>query len=72
MFGTHRVGHLSDLSHLLSGLFLSGQDVFSCGFTGALFGGLLAAGVVLERNVMTDLISIHKKVGVMDKKKKYE
>jgi len=56
----------------IPGLFLTGQDVFSCGFTGALFGGLLCAGAVLERNVMTDLISIHNKVGEMDKKKKYE
>ena len=56
----------------LPGLYLTGQDVFSCGFTGALFGGLLAAGAVLERNVMSDLIAIHNKVGEMDKKKKYE
>ena len=56
----------------LPGLYLTGQDVFSCGFTGALFGGLLAAGAVLERNVMSDLIGVHNKVGKMDKKKKYE
>ncbi|KAG0715457.1 putative all-trans-retinol 13,14-reductase [Chionoecetes opilio] len=43
-----------------SGLFLTGQDVCSCGFAGALFGGLFSAWAVLERNVMTDLVKIHK------------
>lgn len=54
------------------GLYLTGQDVFSCGFTGALYGGLMAAGSVLERNVMTDLINLHKKLGSSEKKKKMD
>lgn len=29
--------------------------------SGALYGGLLAAGAVLERNVLRDLMSFHKK-----------
>lgn len=39
---------------------MTGQDVCSCGFIGALYGGLFNAWAVLERNVMTDLIKIHK------------
>ena len=50
------------------GLYLTGQDVLACGFTGALFAGLLTAGVVLGRNVMTDLISLHKQIGKSEKK----
>ncbi|KAK8400464.1 hypothetical protein O3P69_003254 [Scylla paramamosain] len=44
----------------IPGLFLTGQDVCSCGFSGALYGGLFSAWAVLDRNVMTDLIKIHK------------
>jgi all-trans-retinol 13,14-reductase len=51
----------------IPGLYLTGQDVLSCGFTGALFGGLLAAGVILERNVMNDLIGLHKSTKPMKK-----
>ena len=39
--------------------FILGQDALLCGFTGALFGGLLCAGVVLGRNVMGDLEDFH-------------
>lgn len=39
----------------IAGLYLSGQDVFTCGFAGATFGGLLCAGAVLNRNVYADL-----------------
>ena len=46
----------------LDGLFITGQDAFSCGFTGALFGGLLCAGAVLGRNTMGDLEGLHKKI----------
>jgi all-trans-retinol 13,14-reductase len=52
----------------INGLFLTGQDIFSAGFTGALFGGLLCAQQVLGRNVMTDLIKLNKKLRT-DKKK---
>ena len=46
----------------IPGLYLTGQDILSCGFTGALYAGLLTAGAVLERNVFTDLIKLHKKL----------
>lgn len=44
----------------IPGLYLSGQDVFVAGFMGAIFGGLLAAGAVLERNTLIDLAKLHK------------
>ena len=44
----------------IPGLYMTGQDVLLCGFTGAIYGGLTAAGAVLERNVMSDLMNIQK------------
>jgi all-trans-retinol 13,14-reductase len=44
----------------IPGLYMTGQDVLICGFTGAIYGGLIAAGAVLERNVMTDLLQVQK------------
>ena len=41
----------------LPGLLLTGQDVFSCGFAGAMFGGLLAAATALRRNLFADLLA---------------
>lgn len=46
----------------IPGLYLTGQDIMTCGFTGALFGGLIAAGQVLGRNVMGDVEGIHKRL----------
>eukprot|EP00095_Tigriopus_kingsejongensis_P004125 snap_masked-scaffold122_size333723-processed-gene-2.16 protein:Tk04125 transcript:snap_masked-scaffold122_size333723-processed-gene-2.16-mRNA-1 annotation:"predicted protein" len=46
----------------IPGLYLSGQDVMTCGFGGALFGGLFCAGAVLGRNVMYDLVGLHKQI----------
>ncbi|XP_053541042.1 inactive all-trans-retinol 13,14-reductase [Ictalurus punctatus] len=47
-------------------LFVSGQDVFSCGIAGALHGGLLCASTVLRHIVYIDLLMLKKKL----KKKK--
>jgi len=44
------------------GLYLTGQDILTCGFTGALFAGLLSASVCLERNLMVDLTNLHLKL----------
>lgn len=44
----------------LPGLFLTGQDVFTCGFIGAMFGGALCASAVLKRNVINDLMALCK------------
>ena len=52
----------------IEGLFLAGQDVLSCGFTGALWGGLLSAQQVLGRNIMADLIKLNKQIRAQEKK----
>ncbi|KAK3882468.1 hypothetical protein Pcinc_013175 [Petrolisthes cinctipes] len=44
------------------GLYMTGQDVCSCGFTGALYGGLLCASAVLQRNLINDLTALHKHI----------
>jgi len=44
------------------GLYLTGQDVMLCGFTGAMFGGLLTAQVCLGRDVLGDLGKLRKKL----------
>jgi len=53
----------------IPGLYLTGQDILSCGFTGALFASLLTASAVLERNVLNDLIALHKETLKQDKSK---
>ncbi|KPP64200.1 putative all-trans-retinol 13,14-reductase [Scleropages formosus] len=43
-------------------LFISGQDVFSCGIAGALHGGLLCASTVLNHIVYIDLLLLKMKM----------
>jgi len=45
----------------IPGLYLTGQDILSCGFTGGLFAGAISAQSVLGRGVMSDLIGLHNK-----------
>ena len=56
----------------VEGLCLTGQDVVTCGFSGALYGALLASSEVLERNVLTDVMRLKKSVesAVVDSDKK--
>jgi len=53
----------------IPGLYLTGQDILSCGFTGALFSGVITASVVLGRNVMSDLVKLHTKLESTEKPK---
>jgi len=39
----------------VEGLYLTGQDIFTCGFIGACFGGLLTAGTMLNRNLLSEM-----------------
>lgn len=41
---------------------VAGQDVFLCGFAGALAGALTCGSVILNRNLHLDAISLAKKI----------
>ncbi|KAG7459743.1 hypothetical protein MATL_G00213950 [Megalops atlanticus] len=49
-------------------LYLTGQDVFVCGFAGALAGALTCGSVILNRNLHLDAIALAKKTNVKNKK----
>jgi len=51
------------------GLLLTGQDLFTCGFSGAMFGGLLAASEALNRNCFFDLMKITGQLKTQEAKK---
>ena len=53
----------------IPGLYLTGQDVSTCGLTGAMQGGLLASTVILKRNLMGDLQAIRKRLVKNSKKR---
>ena len=53
----------------IPGLYLTGQDILTCGFTGGLFAGVIAAQAVLGRNVMGDLIKLHTSIKKSGNKK---
>ena len=46
----------------IPGLYLTGQDVTTCGFSGAMQGGLLTSSIILNRNLMGDLLAIRKRL----------
>jgi len=54
----------------IPGLYLTGQDISTCGLTGAMQGGLMTSMVILKRNLMGDLTSLRKKVVKMHSNKK--
>jgi all-trans-retinol 13,14-reductase len=45
----------------IKNLYLAGQDIFTCGFVGGAFGGLICASSILNRNVYNDLTVLKKK-----------
>ena len=53
----------------LAGLFLTGQDVMVCGFSGGMYGGLMCASAILQRNIMEDLLQVKRE---LQKKRKKE
>lgn len=55
----------------IPGLYLTGQDISTCGFSGAMQGGLMTSMVILKRNLIGDLVSLRRKILKMhsDKKK---
>ncbi|KAJ8389939.1 hypothetical protein AAFF_G00112240 [Aldrovandia affinis] len=52
----------------LKNLFLTGQDVFLCGFAGALAGALTCGSVILNRNLHLDAIALAKRMKTINKK----
>lgn len=40
----------------ITGLYLTGQDIFVCGFSGAMYGGLFCVSSILKRNLVADLM----------------
>ncbi len=46
----------------IPGLYLTGQDVMTCGFTGAMYGGLFCAMAILKRNLINDLTKLAKQI----------
>uniref|UniRef100_A0A3B3V223 All-trans-retinol 13,14-reductase n=1 Tax=Poecilia latipinna TaxID=48699 RepID=A0A3B3V223_9TELE len=56
----------------LKNLYLTGQDVFLCGFAGALAGALTCGSVILNRNLHLDAIALAKKTKYMNNKLKDE
>jgi len=46
----------------IPGLYLTGQDIATCGFAGALYSGLLTAATLVNRNLMTDLVTLTKEL----------
>ncbi|KAF6021803.1 RETSAT [Bugula neritina] len=49
------------------GLYLTGQDVLLCGFSGGMYSGLLTASAVLHRDLFKDCMKLH---NVIKKKEK--
>ncbi|XP_076121144.1 all-trans-retinol 13,14-reductase [Alosa pseudoharengus] len=53
----------------LKNLYLTGQDVFLCGFAGALAGALTCGSTLLNRNLHLDAIALAKKMKCINTKK---
>lgn len=45
----------------VQGLYLTGQDILTCGFSGGMYAGVISACTILGRNLMSDLVALMKK-----------
>ena len=46
----------------IPGLYLTGQDILSCGFAGAMSSGVITASAVLKRNLFADMSRLKKEL----------
>ena len=46
----------------IAGLYLTGQDVATCGLVGGMLGGVLCTSAILKRNVLMDMMELRKKM----------
>ncbi|XP_068130840.1 all-trans-retinol 13,14-reductase-like [Hyperolius riggenbachi] len=53
----------------IKGLYLTGQDIFLCGFAGALGGAMMCASEILGRNIFFDLINLRRQILKKEAKK---
>ena len=42
----------------IQGLYLTGQDMYCCGYGGTMIGGLLCASVIMKRNLLQELLEL--------------
>lgn len=69
---TIKVGIKGILDFIVNYQFLTGQDVMSVGLAGALYGGLLCASALLNRNLFKDLQALQKELKKSEESEKKE